>query len=79
VRARAIKRMRLSWSSERTDPRYLQAITICRSHRIATTRKAGLKMSIAKFDDDAFRLRPAAKCVSGVALIYFPDGSFKAI
>ena len=33
----------------------------------------------AEFDDEAFCLCPAAKCVSGMALLWFAGGSLKAV
>jgi hypothetical protein len=33
----------------------------------------------AEFDDEAFPLRPATKCVSRMALLFFAGGSFKVI
>ena len=33
----------------------------------------------AEFNDEAFPLRPATKCVARMALLFFTGGSFKAV
>jgi hypothetical protein len=47
--------------------------------RVAEDNCEGRSLLFAKFDDEVFCFYPGAKCVSGMALIFFADGSFKVI
>jgi len=49
---------------------------ICEVPKINRSRWSSL---FAEFDDEAFCLCPAAKCVSGMALVCFGGGSLKAV